>query len=209
MSIEQITFRVTDGEIMITDDYARMQTRIGMKVEPFGITVEQLEAYMESLCLHITSVREAGERIGVDRRQLREHDMSKTNLEELPHYVRQFHGDKGDPDGFARAWLNHIHCNPHHWQHWIFPDGYTPKGSTVDGGIVAMPDIYVKEMVADWMGASLAYTNSWDMAEWLGQNLPKIKLHLTSWQTLKAVLRALPEGYHNVLNELQVNGLIP
>ncbi len=32
------------------------------------------------------------------------HDWSKFTKYELPHYERQFFGDKGDPEGFAKAW---------------------------------------------------------------------------------------------------------
>ena len=33
-----------------------------------------------------------------------------------------------------------------------------------------MPETYIREMIADWMGASKAYTGSWDMGEWLTSN---------------------------------------
>lgn len=186
-----------------------MQTYIGINLAWHSITKDVAEAFLQSVCDHIMHVRTAGEMVGVDKHQLRWHDGTKLGVEEFPAYARQFHGDKGDPTGFAESWLHHIHHNEHHWQHWIFPDGFTPKGSTVEDGVCWMEERWIKEMVADWMGASMAYTGSWDMSDWLKANLPKVRLHSASWPTLKGVLRNLEHGYHNIMNELHVNGLIP
>jgi hypothetical protein len=154
------------------------------------------KAFYESLMKHITAVQEAGRLIGVPEVQLLIHDNSKFSDEEFPAYARHFHGG-GDPDGFARAWLHHMNHNPHHWQHWMFPDGFTPKGSDVENGVVEMPQNYALEMVADWMGASMAYTGSWDMTEWLKKNMPKIKVHSKTAVYLRKVLADL--GYTEVL----------
>jgi hypothetical protein len=162
--------------------------------DSYGITEAQSDSFFESLKLHISSVQRAGEMIrGIPSGNLLLHDRSKFDIEEFPYYVRQFFGDKGDPDGFARAWLHHIHHNPHHWQHWLFPDGFSPKGSTVENGAVEMPRHYALEMVADWMGATMAYTGSWDMGLWLSQNTPKIRLHSKTAVFLTEVLDSM--GY--------------
>lgn len=105
------------------------------------------------------------------------HDWSKFTPAELPHYDRQFFGDKGDPRGFARAWLHHQNHNPHHWEHWITRSDHSHGESDAVNGCLAMPETYVREMIADWMGASRAYTGSWDMSQWLEENLPRMKLH--------------------------------
>jgi len=127
-------------------------------------------------------------------------------LAEYPHYARQFHGDKGDPAGFARAWLHHIHCNDHHWNHFLFSDGYSPYKSGIEpSGAMPMPVVCIREMVADWMGASKAYTGSWDMSEWLNDNLDlgspetsKIKLHAYTADILFDVLHSI--GYRQIDN---------
>ena len=50
------------------------------------------------------------------------------------------------------------------------------------------------EMVSDWLGASRAYTGSWDMQDWLKDNFYKIKLHpITKKNTIK-ILKEL--GYY-------------
>lgn len=159
----------------------------------YGIAEEIAAAYLLSLNKHIAAVREAGLKLGVPREQLDVHDQSKFSLEEFPYYARNFFGDKGDPDGWAKAWLHHIHANPHHWNHWLFADGFAPRGSKVEGGAVPMPTNYLREMVADWMGAGFAYTGSWDMTKWLTENLPRIRLHSQTIIELSEILAGL--GY--------------
>lgn len=162
----------------------------------FDVPMDVLSKYLESLYAHIRYVQEAGKRIGVNEVQLAIHDASKFTEDELPFYAKHFHGG-GDPDGFSRAWLHHMNYNPHHWQHWIFPDGYTPKGSSVENGVVEMPRYYALEMVADWMGASMAYTGSWDMQKWLWENMPRIRVHSNTAAYLRDVLGM--DGYADVV----------
>jgi hypothetical protein len=172
-----------------------------------GVTQEMLDRHMESVNRHIAYVQEACRLLGgLPEYQIRAHDVSKYTLAEFPHYTRQFQGPKNDPDGFAYAWMHHIHHNPHHWQHWIFPDGHTPKGSNVEAGVMQMPSNYVVEMVADWMGASKAYTGTWDMSDWLRENLPKIKIHSQTAALLENILSGPPCDYGLVFAELRANG---
>lgn len=117
------------------------------------------------------------------------HDMSKFTIKELPHYDRQFFGDKGDPHGYAKAWLHHYHHNDHHWEHWIIESIHSSVSPNRDGCIVdnclPMPRICVKEMITDWLGASKTKTGSWDMKKWLTENLPKMRLHPdTRWHVI-------------------------
>ena len=167
-------------------------TNLVSEFQAYDVDGDVANVYAESLCDHIAYVQEAGRKIGVFPSLLEVHDQSKWCPLEFPGYARHFKGG-GDPDGFATAWLHHIHYNPHHWQHWIFSDGYTPKGSKVEGGVVEMPGIYVLEMVADWMGASRVYTGSWDMVEWLSKNIFRIKVHSVTAECLFGVLSSL--GY--------------
>ena len=161
----------------------------------YGVKENIAEAYIEDLQTHISFVQEAGRKLGVNAHQLDIHDQSKWSSFEFPGYAQHFKGG-GDPDGFATAFLHHIHYNPHHWQAWIFPDGLTPKGSRVEGGVVEMPQKYALEMVADWMGSSRVYTSSWDMASWLISNIPKIKIHPETAEFVREVLSDI--GYRNL-----------
>lgn len=200
-------YQVGEREICIRDHFGEVETRLGLSYEFYGITQSIAEKFLASLCEHIKNVREAGEMIGVDKRQLQMHDLSKFDLDEFPYYAANFSGGRSGldvahdagkvSDGFAKAWLHHIHLNPHHWQHWIFPDGFTPKGSSVEGGVFAMPEEYALEMIADWMGASKTYTGSWDMSHWLSTNMPKITVHSQTAQFLRDRLNTL--GYQNIV----------
>lgn len=153
--------------------------------------------YTHRLEAHIEAVQEAGRMLGVNETQLQEHDRSKWSPEEFGPYALHFCGG-GAPDLFYLAWLHHIHHNPHHWQYWIFPDGFTPKGTNVEDGVVPMPGSYALEMVADWMGASKVYTSSWDMADWLTKNKPRIIVHSQTGMFLDEILDM--QGYADVIH---------
>jgi FMN phosphatase YigB (HAD superfamily) len=56
-----------------------------------------------------------------------------------------------------------------------------------------MPEKYAREMIADWLGASKAYTGSWDMTDWLNKNYNKIIVHKNTHAFIQKVLREI--GY--------------
>jgi len=164
---------------------------------------KQVEEYANSLNRHIINVTEAGKTIGVPQEQLVIHDQSKWSEEEFPYYARKFFGGEAPinaeriPNDFAAAWLHHMNHNQHHWQYWIFPDGFTPKGSDVEAGVIEMPRRFALEMVADWMGSSKTYTGSWDMQSWLWENMPHIRVHSRTAEYLREVLDVL--GYADTI----------
>lgn len=152
-----------------------------------NLTDAQVSNYAASLHAHIAAVHEAAEMLGVPREQYLMHDLSKWSMAEFPYYARKFYGDGKDADGFKRAWLHHLHHNPHHWQHWIL----TNDDDGID--ILEMPEHYALEMVADWIGASVAYTGSDDMTEWLTGRGEKLTLHDSTRSYVNGVLESL--GY--------------
>jgi hypothetical protein len=151
------------------------------------------KAFQESLVKHITFVREAGNQLKVPSAQLLEHDASKWSMDELPFYARNFFGDKADPEGFVMAWLHHQNYNAHHWEHYVSRSGHQLLGVQIDCYCLEMPKEYALEMVADWMGASYAYTSSWDMSGWLTKNWLNVRLHQKTRQFVADVLQDL--GY--------------
>ena len=165
-------------------------------LEFYSVDKAVAEAFAASLREHIVYVQEAGRIIGASENQLAVHDQSKWSETEFPGYAHHFKGG-GAPDEFAKAWLHHIHCNPHHWQHWIFPDGFTPKDSNVENGIVEMPLHFCLEMVADWMGASRAYSGTWDISEWLWNNMGRIRVHSKTAEHLRGILDG--QGYADIV----------
>jgi hypothetical protein len=130
-------------------------------IDPFLTGDEKaiLTKYLSSLYTHVSYVIEAGHEIGVNKSQLSVHDLSKLDDEELMPYAMKFYGD--DDSKFELAWLHHVHNNPHHWNYWIMP---------MSNKVFPMTPFYALEMVADWLGASRAYTGTWDMTDWLKDN---------------------------------------
>lgn len=153
--------------------------------------------YLHSLIQHIRYVQEACRSLNVPEEQLRVHDQSKFSPQEFPYYAKHHKGG-GDPKGFTYAWMHHLHNNPHHWQHWIFPDGYSPLDSGIEaGGVAQMPNEFVVEMVGDWIGASRSYSGTTDITDWLWKNMPRIRLHTRTAKHLRSILCDI--GYSNVV----------
>jgi len=102
------------------------------------------------------------------------HDLSKFRPSEWIPYARYFYGDYLSKEGVERsfdlAWLHHQKRNKHHWQWWVLP--------LDDGGqkILPMPDVYCKEMLADWYGAGRALGKP-DTVAWYVRNRDKMLLH--------------------------------
>lgn len=176
-------------EIEFTD--IPKQTRFACK--SLGIPDIVVMNYARSLKRHITFVIQAWvETLGLDYGEIEYHDHSKWFPEEFPGYAKHFFGG-GDINALVRSWQHHLHNNPHHWQYWMFPDGYSPVGADVVDGCIFMPDNYVCEMVADWIGASLSYAGTDNMTDWLKNNYGKIRLHPKSKYLLDTMLYEL--GY--------------
>lgn len=163
-----------------------------------GGNPDHVAAYMNSLMAHIRHVQTAALRLGLKIEDVEHHDASKWSDEEFLAAVERFHGGDPNPDRYARAWLHHIHNNPHHWQYWMFPDGFVPRNSSVEKGVMEMPRRYALEMVADWMGSSMAYTGSWDIDKWLWDNMPRIRLHSATASLVRGVLD-MHGGYADVV----------
>ncbi len=145
-------------------------------VEMLGIPEAAAQAYYERLIDHIAFVQEAGALAGITAPKLDRHDASKFTVFEFPGYAYHFNV-KLDYLIFAPAWLNHIHNNDHHWQYWLFADGWAPEGSPIINGALPMPDYAIDEMIADWQGASRAHNGTWDVSLWLAKAGSRIRLH--------------------------------
>jgi hypothetical protein len=105
------------------------------------------------------------------------HDWSKFSREEFGPYRDFFHpeGEVTDEikDAFDKAWEHHWLSNEHHWQVWIdYP----------------MPLYRVREMIVDWLAAGRAYTNSWDISNWVKKEVPKMSLHDKTYYWVRIIL---------------------
>lgn len=107
---------------------------------------------------------------------------------------------------FAHAWMKHQHRNKHHWQWWVQVDGLPLRNTRTliwDRGTLGrlfyndwtesmymseellewnrvdtdpMPDVYRREMLADWRGAGRAQGYN-DTLGWYIKNCDKMILH--------------------------------
>ena len=134
----------------------------------------------------------AGWRVGVPFLTTLVHDLSKVMPPEIIAYTRQFFMDEKDRDEWAYAWLHHQNSNKHHWNYYI-DRGYPDK-------CLKMPDKYAKEMIADWMATSRAYSGIWDITDWLKKNWDKIRLHEDTRCYVRNVLKRLGYDMSKILS---------
>ena len=135
-----------------------------------------------------------GLKIGVPLIRLLKHDISKYSFKELPHYGRQFFGDKSDMCGFIKAWIHHQNHNDHHWEYWIPRTGHNKCTLQHQDNVpVEMPKEAALEMIADWFGAGRAYEGKWPGSDWpwLNKNFNKIIIHENTRKYVIEVLRSL------------------
>lgn len=125
------------------------------------------------------------------------HDASKTEPDEYDAYDAYFYGGNRSHKvvkEFNSAWLQHIHRNPHHWQHWVL---FQDEGPIIS---IEMPYIYILEMICDWWSFSW---NSGDLKEifkwWEEHEFGKIELHPKTKLTVINIL----EKIKNKLEELE------
>lgn len=62
------------------------------------------------------------------------HDQSKTEPDEYGPYDIYFYGGNrsyGVVEDFRKAWLLHIHRNPHHWQYWVLINDAPEEGEII------------------------------------------------------------------------------
>lgn len=69
---------------------------------------------------------------------------------------------------FDMAWLSHARRNKHHWQWWVLTTSTEEK-------VFEIPEVYLREMVADWRGAGQAQGTP-DTLFWYVTNREKMKL---------------------------------
>ncbi len=153
----------------------------------------------------------AGLRVGASLWRLLLHDWTKFMPSELPHYQHQFFGKADRPGLFIKAWVHHQNAHAHHWEYWIPRTGHNRCAPPYpDNEPIPMPEWAVREMVADWMGASRAYTRVWPSLKswkWLEQNGDKIRIHPETARITNKVLTEYfgPGNCYRVIPNLRTN----
>lgn len=115
------------------------------------------------------------------------HDASKTDPEEYDAYDAYFYGNNRSysvVQNFKKAWLRHIHNNPHHWQHWILINDEPKEGMVV----IDMPYIYVVEMICDWWSFSWKKGNLNEIFGWYEDRKDYMKLSANTRRSVEYIL---------------------
>lgn len=139
------------------------------------------------------------------------HDESKFSVEEYDAYDQYFYGGNPSFDvkqAFDRAWLHHIHCNPHHWQHWVLLED-DPKTdlalqlAKVGTGehralldimpikLIRIPLPEIFEMIADWWTFSWKDGNLFEIFTWYGEHRGKQFMHPKSREIVEDILQKM------------------
>lgn len=129
------------------------------------------------------------------------HDRSKQEPDEYQPYDAYFYGKNRSAqvvEDFNYAWLEHIHRNPHHWQHWILHKD-DPNEITE---CLRMPDVFVIEMICDWWSFSWNKGNLWEIFKWYEERKEHIMLNPESKEKVESVLKRMKEK----LTEIQEAG---
>lgn len=90
-------------------------------------------------------------------------------------------------EAFNRAWLMHIHRNPHHWHHWVLIND-EPKEGTI---LIEMPYPYIIEMVCDWWAFSWIKGDLSEMFAWYKDHEAYIKLHNNTRSIVEEILEMI------------------
>lgn len=139
---------------------------------------------------HKWFVYHAGRAMGCDRAQLILHDLTKFTKDEWTPYVNRFYRGKDNKSQFYRALMHHYENNPHHWNFWLDPITDKPND---------MPTYFIREMIADWMGASRVKTGSYDICGWYRANQTKIKLHPITRIVVESLIPGWDQHYNNLI----------
>lgn len=119
------------------------------------------------------------------------HDESKFSEEEYEAYDNYFYGSAvPDPDivyEFNKAWLHHIHNNPHHWQYWVLINDEPKEGETY----LEIPDEYIIEMICDWWSFSWKLNKLNEIFDWYDEHKTQIRMHHNSREKIEKILNKM------------------
>lgn len=120
--------------------------------------------------------------------QFANHDKSKYDEKEYAAYDAYFYGGNKTQavlDEFNRAWLHHIHHNPHHWQYYVL---IQDDDETI---CVEMPYCYVLEMLCDWWAFSWKNGDLFEIFEWYEKHKNHILLNPKTRKVVEDILTKL------------------
>lgn len=120
------------------------------------------------------------------------HDESKYDVAEYDAYDKYFYGNNRSAkvmNDFRRAWLHHIHANPHHWQYWVLVNDDPEEGTIA----LEMDHKYVIEMICDWWSFSWKTGNLYEIFDWYEKHKEHMILHKNTRKLVEDVLSKIKE----------------
>lgn len=148
----------------------------------------------EWMCEHIPDIfKDEETRQACEHQCTYSHDTSKYDAEEYVAYDAYFYGGNKSyavTQEFNRAWLHHIHCNPHHWQYWILTNDDPNLGEFV----LDIPLNYIIEMVCDWWSFSWASGHLDEIFDWYEEHSGYIKLSDDTKETVEHILDLIKQN---------------
>lgn len=125
------------------------------------------------------------------------HDQSKDEADEYEAYDAYFYGGNRSyavVQNYQRAWLLHIHRNPHHWQYWVLINDDPKEGEIV----LEMPYDYIIEMICDWWAFSWASGNLKEIFNWYEEHSQYMKLAPKTRKTVDDILNNIKEKLEEI-----------
>jgi hypothetical protein len=116
------------------------------------------------------------------------HDTSKDDETEYHAYDAYFYGGNRSyavQQAFNKAWLLHIHRNPHHWQYWILVNDDPGQDGAI---LIDMDHNYIIEMICDWWAFSWASGNLFEIFKWYDEHKQWIKFSVKTRAEVENIL---------------------
>lgn len=128
------------------------------------------------------------------------HDLSKYQMDEYDAYDKYFYTKDKESlssdekirieNDFNKAWLIHIHRNPHHWQHWVLINDNPEEGIKA----LDMPYEYIIEMICDWMSFSIKAGNIKEILSWYKEHSKYMILSDTTRNRVEKIMALIKEA---------------
>lgn len=147
--------------------------------------------YLKYIFIHKWFVFVAGLKTKAPLFRLIIHDWTKFLPREFFPYIDFFVKQKSNNVSFNIAWNHHQKRNKHHWQYWVLISDMGHKSASSKIQPLAIPDKYIKEMVADWAGAGRSITGEWDVKDWYYKNKDNIMLEAKTREKVETLLDSL------------------
>lgn len=118
------------------------------------------------------------------------HDKSKDEPDEYEAYDAYFYGGNRSyavMQNYQKAWLLHLHRNPHHWQYWILINDDPKEGEIV----LEMSYNYIIEMICDWWAFSWQKGKLGEIFDWYNEHCKYMKLHPKTRKIIEDILEKM------------------